>query len=302
MYMKKIKPIKTGLQLLLFWVILTGFVFTAQAEAADYYTDVILQEFDGTGNNPAYIANQGRVYDAEEVFVDGSYEEWQAGQDLSAEIAENEDLAQAVADLEMVGFYIDTVFTEELLAEFDGEERPEAYVAVNNIVYDVSEVFSGGEHRGYQAGEDLTEEFGQESPHEEEMLADYEVLGLLVEEALTPAELADFDGQGETEAFAAVDGLIYDMSELWPDGEHYDYIAGNDLTTEITNSPHGAEVMLDVSITAAFTDMLPEIADAPEEERGFLYYVFIGIGGLAIVGSIALGIHSFVFALRGIDS
>lgn len=302
--MKIIKPIKISLLLLLLCVILTGFVYyAAKVEAANYYTDVILQEFDGEDDNPAYIANKGRVYDADEVFVDGTYENWQAGQDLSEEIAENEELAQAVAGLEMVGFYIENVFTEDLLAEFDGEERPQAYVAVENIVYDVSEVFSGGEHRGYQAGEDLTEEFGQESPHEEEMLADYEVMGLLVEKTLTPAELAEFDGEGDTEALAAIDGLIYDMSELWPDGEHYDYFAGNDLTTEITNSPHGAEVMLDVSITAAFTEMLPEAADVPvDEERGLLYYIFIGIGGLAVLGSVVLGIHSFVFALRGIDS
>jgi len=297
--MKKIKLI---FQLLLTCLILMSLIFVLQAEAADYYTEVILQEFDGS-DNPAYIANQGRVYDANEVFEEGIYEDWEAGQNLTEEIADNEELAEAVADLESVGFYIDKVFTEEELAKFDGEERPEAYVAVENIVYDVSDVFSGGEHRGYQAGSDLSEEFDQESPHEEEMLADYKVIGLLVDKTLSPAELAEYDGEGDNDAYAAVDGLIYDMSELWPEGEHYDYFAGENLTTEITNSPHGAEVMLDVGLTAALTEMLPESTDAPvDEERGLLYYIFIGIGVLAVVGSIALGTHSFIFTLRGIDN
>ncbi len=296
--MKKIKLI---FQLLLTCLILMSLIFVLQAEAADYYTEVILQEFDGS-DNPAYIANQGRVYDANEVFEEGIYEDWEAGQNLTEEIADNEELAEAVADLESVGFYIDKVFTEEELAKFDGEERPEAYVAVENIVYDVSDVFSGGEHRGYQAGSDLSEEFDQESPHEEEMLADYKVIGLLVDKTLSPAELAEYDGEGDNDAYAAVDGLIYDMSELWPEGEHYDYFAGENLTTEITNSPHGAEVMLDVGLTAALTEMLPESTDAPvDEERGLLY-IFIGIGVLAVVGSIALGTHSFIFTLRGIDN
>lgn len=52
-------------------------------------------------------------------------------------------------------------FTLEELAQYDGSNGKPAYVAVEGIVYDLSNVaaWSGGTHFGLKAGKDLTNEF-----------------------------------------------------------------------------------------------------------------------------------------------
>jgi len=59
---------------------------------------------------------------------------------------------------------------------------------------------------------------------------------------LTLAELAKFNGKDGKLAYIAVDGIIYDVSNVspWKNGQHHGYEAGKDLTVEIkTKSPHG---------------------------------------------------------------
>lgn len=64
---------------------------------------------------------------------------------------------------------------------------------------------------------------------------------------LTLAELAEYDGKDGNPAYVAVDGLIYDFSDLdlWADGEHQgQHTAGQDLTDAIDDeSPHGRAVL-----------------------------------------------------------
>ena len=42
----------------------------------------------------------------------------------------------------------------------------------------------------------------------------------------------------------AFDGKIYDMtkSKLWRNGKHYEHWAGQDLTSELVDAPHSAQV------------------------------------------------------------
>ncbi len=59
---------------------------------------------------------------------------------------------------------------------------------------------------------------------------------------LTLDELAQYDGKDGNPAYIAVDGVIYDVTDvaLWKNGAHNGYTAGQDLTDEIKNiSPHG---------------------------------------------------------------
>lgn len=61
---------------------------------------------------------------------------------------------------------------------------------------------------------------------------------------LTLEELKAFDGQDGRPAYVAVDGVIYDMSNsnLWKNGQHNGFQAGQDLTDVIKNqSPHGVK-------------------------------------------------------------
>ncbi len=78
------------------------------------------------------------------------------------------------------------VFTLEQLAEFDGKEGRPAYIAVDGIVYDVSDIpqWSGGSHAGgsITAGKDYSEEIRSVSPHGTSVLSRAPQVGTLTEE------------------------------------------------------------------------------------------------------------------------
>jgi predicted heme/steroid binding protein len=74
------------------------------------------------------------------------------------------------------------VFTIEELSEYDGQDGRPAYVAVDGIVYDVTdnEMWEGGTHPGgHQASEELTTELHENSPHGDSVLEALEAVGRL---------------------------------------------------------------------------------------------------------------------------
>jgi putative oxidoreductase len=70
-------------------------------------------------------------------------------------------------------------FTLEELKNYNGLNNKPAYIAYKGKVYDVSGLFKNGEHAGVKAGIDLTSGFGQ-GPHQEDIFANFKVLGTLV--------------------------------------------------------------------------------------------------------------------------
>ncbi|HWV74224.1 MAG TPA: cytochrome b5 domain-containing protein [Pseudosphingobacterium sp.] len=58
------------------------------------------------------------------------------------------------------------------------------------------------------------------------------------------SQLARRNGQDKPEIWIAYQGLIYDVttSRLWLKGMHYEHWAGQDLTEELLDAPHGNEV------------------------------------------------------------
>ena len=72
-------------------------------------------------------------------------------------------------------------FTPEELAEFDGKDGRPAYVAVNRVIYDVTEFpsWAGGMHYGSLAGTDATASF--EACHKQVFLKPLSIVGKLVE-------------------------------------------------------------------------------------------------------------------------
>ncbi len=60
----------------------------------------------------------------------------------------------------------------------------------------------------------------------------------------TLSQLALRNGQDKPEVWVAYLGLIYDVthSRLWREGKHYEHWAGQDLTDELRDAPHTAEV------------------------------------------------------------
>lgn len=72
------------------------------------------------------------------------------------------------------------VFTLSDLKQYDGKNGNATYVAVNGVVYDVSntKAFKNGNHQGNSAGVDLSSAI-KDAPHGESVLADLPVLGKL---------------------------------------------------------------------------------------------------------------------------
>ncbi len=61
----------------------------------------------------------------------------------------------------------------------------------------------------------------------------------------TLEQLKQFDGREGKPTYIAIDGKVYDVScsELWKEGDHQGmHSAGNNLTGDIVNAPHGEEV------------------------------------------------------------
>lgn len=57
-------------------------------------------------------------------------------------------------------------------------------------------------------------------------------------------QLALRNGQDKEEIWVAYKGKIYDVtrSRMWRKGQHYEHWAGQDLTDELPDSPHGERV------------------------------------------------------------
>jgi predicted heme/steroid binding protein len=71
--------------------------------------------------------------------------------------------------------------TLEQLKEYNGQGGKPAYVAIEGIIYDVTNVrtWSGGRHQGFTAGQDLTDTLKNRSPHGIRVLSNLKVVGKL---------------------------------------------------------------------------------------------------------------------------
>ncbi|NLF27234.1 MAG: hypothetical protein GX592_04990 [Clostridiales bacterium] len=67
---------------------------------------------------------------------------------------------------------------------------------------------------------------------------------------LTIEELAAYNGKDGQPAYVAVNGVIYDVTDVaaWKNGAHNGNVAGKDLTGAIKGAPHGESVLKDLPI------------------------------------------------------
>jgi predicted heme/steroid binding protein len=75
------------------------------------------------------------------------------------------------------------LFTMEEIADFDGQEGRPAYIVVDGIVYDVTNVsqWSSGTHFGFNAGTDVSEALADVAPHGANLLNQAEIVGRIAE-------------------------------------------------------------------------------------------------------------------------
>jgi len=81
---------------------------------------------------------------------------------------------------------------------------------------------------------------------------DEAVVEAMVEEemVLSMDELSQFDGKDGNKSYIAVDGIIYDVSDVpqWIGGMHRGFTAGMDVTDEVNKSPHGVSKLKGIKI------------------------------------------------------
>lgn len=101
---------------------------------------------------------------------------------------EDEEIQQAIIDfipenyddVDATSNPNDKVFTLEELKKYDGKNGNPTYIAVDWVVYDVTNIktWKGGKHCNVNAGNDLSKEIGT-SPHGKEALKKLTVVGVL---------------------------------------------------------------------------------------------------------------------------
>lgn len=63
------------------------------------------------------------------------------------------------------------------------------------------------------------------------------------EKTFTLDELAKYDGKNGQPAYIAVDWVVYDVTNNFPNGEHHGCTAGTDATESIKNVSHGSAIL-----------------------------------------------------------
>jgi len=72
-----------------------------------------------------------------------------------------------------------------------------------------------------------------------------------ITQTFTLDELKTYDGQNGNSAYVAIDGIVYDVTNIdeWKNGKHKNgLVAGADLTSALADSPHGEKVLKDLPI------------------------------------------------------
>ena len=159
------------------------------------------------------------------------------------------------------------VFTEKELAKYNGRNGEKSYIAVNGIVYDVTNVpkWRGGNHYGVKAGQVLDKEFLQCHLGKSDILEKAVPVGKLEKNTKSESnkkkyksnrselkqykleDISKFDGRDGTLAYVVVDGIVYDVTSInqWRDGNHYGLVAGKDLTEFFSTCHKNSQKILD---------------------------------------------------------
>ena len=251
-----------------------------------------LSQYTGANGTTAYIAVDGVVYDATTVFSNGTHQGMQVGgTDATAVFAMSPHSQTLLLTLPVVGM-LDTsssttnlsanpstsgtlpVFTTSELSQYTGANGTTAYIAVNGVVYDVTNVFVNGTHQGIQlGGTDATSVFAS-SPHSASLLETLTVVGTMEGYDTIPAptdtttqemlpvftldELSQYTGANGSTAYIAVNGVVYDVTNVFSNGQHQGMqLGGTDATAVFASSPHSASLLLSLTIVGSLEGYNP---------------------------------------------
>lgn len=154
----------------------------AETEELPLFSPSTLAEYDGFDGRPAYVAVDGWVYHFEQAFADGEHAGLAAGRDWSEALAESPHGFGVLEGYEPIGRFVALELTLEELSKYTGQNDYPAYVAVSGLIYDVTDSprWRNGVHNGFQAGQDLTGQIENISPHGTRVLAGMPLIGVVV--------------------------------------------------------------------------------------------------------------------------
>lgn len=87
-----------------------------------------------------------------------------AGSRLSQNTITATQSADYISDSVITAIPKTKIFTAQTLSVYNGLNGQPAYVAVDGVVYDMTDYFNGGNHYGYTAGQDLSTAFHNKHP------------------------------------------------------------------------------------------------------------------------------------------
>lgn len=145
-----------------------------------------LKQYDGNNTEKKYIAFKGAIYDisSNKLWNNSKYIKNGAGIDLTDIISD--DSVKLFKKSLKVGKLVKG-FTIKELSKYNGKNKMPSYVAVNGIVYDVSNyrLWKNGKHMGqHTAGVDLTKAF-KRSPHNKKFLLRLPIVGKIIKKTKT---------------------------------------------------------------------------------------------------------------------
>jgi len=176
------------------------------------------------------------------------------------------------------------VFTLSELSTYSGANGTTAYIAVDGIIYDVTNVYTNGQHQGMQlGGTDASAAFAS-SPHSASILASLPVIGTLegapriidttkkasssqtstTETVYLPIftleELSTYTGAQGTTAYIAVNGVIYNVTSIFSNGQHQGMqLGGTNATAIFSSSPHTMSLLTTLPIVGTLEGSEPII-------------------------------------------
>lgn len=243
-----------------------------------------LANFNGENGNPAYISIDGIIYDISNVdlFKQSPYNNLKFGTDVTEDFYELNDGDESILrDIPMVGLLAEPeeaeimdgveeyypqqrqkIMSSEELEKYNGENGNPAYVAIEGIVYDITnlsvlELFN---ETNLRLGSDITKEFKIYYRGDKELLKEAKEVAILHDfnesqrgkhierniKDLTLKELSKYDGKNGNPAYVAVNGVIYDVTneEILKKSPHNSINLGTDITKEFKGGHNSDESVL----------------------------------------------------------
>lgn len=203
-----------------------------------------LKKYNGENGNPSYIAVDGIVYDVTGLSFLKSIpnDKLHLGADVTKEFneyrKENKDLLKGATKVAVLhdfeesqrGKHIEEVRKDLTLTElrnYDGKNGNPAYIAVDGIIYDVSnvEVFKNDSNNKLRSGSDLTSVFNECYNEDKSILVGLPIVGKIIYNNINYSrrynvnefnvnELRNYNGQNGRPPYIAILGTVYDLTDV----------------------------------------------------------------------------------------